>query len=606
MVNQRMPSVMSESDLKEQRPKQATALSRVLEPIRIQLTISALLSALGAMLSLLPLALIAWWVQAIYFARTTSAIADSPDLITFAAMGVGSLLLGVLLITAAELLAHVADHKITGQLQQQIAQQLTQVPLGWFSQRSSGEIKQAMQDDIGLLHSLTAHFYPAVGRAVGAMLFAAIYLLMMDWRLALVSFLPFLGFLLFLKHAMQSSEARIPDFAAQLGQMNSATVEFSQAIPVLKTFAQSGQASTGYQQAVRAFAQAFKEFTRPLVKSMAHAHAMVAPITVLGVVIFAAAFMSYMGWMDAIDVLPFVLVAPAICAPVLLLHTLLHDLQGSQAAAQRILDVLETPVLPQLQPNRCTEIQDSTVQFEQVSYAYAEQKVLSNVDLTLKAGTVTAIVGPSGAGKSTIAQLLLRFFDPTTGVIRLGGVDIRHLDSSSLYQQIGFVLQETRLIHATIAENIALGRVGATQAEIEAAAQAANIHERIMALPQQYQSVIGEDLQLSGGERQRISIARAILLDPAVLVLDEATAAADIENEIAIQQALAKFAQGRTLLVIAHRLDSIMHADHIVVLDQGCIVQQGTHQALLAQQGVYAQLWSHSMQHPIAEGEITC
>lgn len=597
---------MSERDAKEQRPKQITALSRILDPIRVQLIFSALLSALGAMLSLLPLALIAGLIQAIYLGTHTHFLSDSTNMITLAIVGLGSLLLGVLSITAAEFVAHIADHKITGQLQQQIAKQLTQVPLGWFSQRSSGEIKQAMQDDIGLLHSLTAHFYPAVGRAVGAMVSAAIYLLIMDWRLALISFLPFLGFLLFLRHAMKSSEARIPDFASQLGQMNSATVEFTAAMPVVKTFAQSGQASSGYQHAVNAFAQAFREFTRPLVKSMAHAHAMVAPITVLGVVIFSAAVMSYMGWIEAVEVLPFVLVAPAICAPVLLLHTLLHDLQGSQAAAQRILNLLETPILVELPADQGAHIQDSTVQFEQVSYAYAEQNVLTEFDLTMKPGTVTAIVGPSGAGKSTIAQLLLRFFDPTTGVIRLGGVDIRQMDSCSLYQHIGFVLQETRLIHATIAENIALGRALATQDEIETAAKAANIHERIMALPKQYQSVIGEDLQLSGGERQRISIARAILLDPPVLVLDEATAAADIDNEIAIQQALAQFAQGRTLLVIAHRLDSIMHADHIVVLDQGRIAEQGKHHALLEQQGLYAQLWSHATHQPRSEGEATC
>jgi ATP-binding cassette subfamily B protein len=291
-----------------------------------------------------------------------------------------------------------------------------------------------------------------------------------------------------------------------------------------------------------------------------------------------------------------------------LLHTLLHDLQASQAAAQRILALLDTPVLPMAKGNPQLQIQDSSIDFHQVSYGYTEQhQVLSDLNFSLKSGTITAIVGPSGAGKSTIAQLLLRFFDPVAGKIMLGGVDLRDIQTTTLYQQIGFVLQDTRLIHASVRDNIALGRPNANQQEIENAAKAANIHDRIMALPQGYQSIVGKDAQLSGGERQRISIARAILLDPPILVLDEATAAADIENEIAIQDALSKFAQGRTLLVIAHRLDTIMNADQILVLDQGKIVEQGTHEALFAQQGLYHQLWSYTEKHVHTQmGEASC
>jgi ATP-binding cassette subfamily B protein IrtA len=210
----------------------------------------------------------------------------------------------------------------------------------------------------------------------------------------------------------------------------------------------------------------------------------------------------------------------------------------------------------------------------------------------LRPGTVTAIVGASGSGKSTLARLLLRFFDPSEGRITLGGVDLRHIATPELYRRIGFVLQEVRLIHASVRENIALGRPSASLHEIEEAARLANIHERILALPRGYDSVIGEDAQLSGGELQRVSIARAVLLDPSVLVLDEATAAADAENEVAIQDALSRFARGRTLLVIAHRLDTIMHADHIIVVENGVIVEQGSHAGLLADKGRYAQLWA--------------
>ena len=319
---------------------------------------------------------------------------------------------------------------------------------------------------------------------------------------------------------------------------------------------------------------------------------MIAPVTVLGLVLAFGLLYAHLGWMAPLDVLPFALVAPGICAPMLLLHTLLHDLGGAAGAASACSAAANAHA-GRPAPGQQQQPDGQEIRFEDVSYAYGpEHQALSNLNFTLAPGTVTAVVGPSGAGKSTLARLLLRFFDPTSGRITLGGADLRQLDSTALYRHIGFVLQDVRLIHASVRDNIALGRPSASQAEIEDAARTANIHERILALPRGYDSVIGEDALLSGGERQRVSIARAVLLDPPVLVLDEATAAADAGNEVAIQDALSRFAQGRTLLVIAHRLDTVMHADRILVLDGGVIAEHGTHAQLLARQGRYARLWA--------------
>ncbi|WP_252727918.1 ABC transporter ATP-binding protein [Acinetobacter sp. Ac_5812] len=609
MSKHRIDAAMCASRVEQVRPQDSNPLNFILKPIRGYLVLASLTAALGAMLSLVPVIGVVYLVKAlsvdISILETGQITADT---ITWIVLGICCLLIGMLLITLSEFIAHLADHKITGLLTQKITQRLTQVPLGWFTSRNSGEVKQLMQDDIGLLHSLTAHFFPAFGRAIGTISIAAIFLFMMDWRMAILALLPFVGFFFFLGKALHASESNIQEFATQLGRINSAAIEFIHAIPIVKTFGQTGQASASYQQAVYSFAQAFKSFTRPLIKSMAHAHALISPITILGVVLICAALFTYLGWLHPLDVLPFVLVAPAISAPVLLLHTLLHDVHASQGAAQRVLALLKTPILDVVSPQQSSPIQDSQICFNQVSYAYdAKHPVVSQLNFSLEPNTVTAIVGSSGAGKSTIAQLLLRFFDPTEGHITLGGVDLREIAPSVLYQHIGFVLQDTRLIHASIAENIALGRSAATQAEIEQAAKAANIHQRIMAEAKQYAAIVGDDIQLSGGERQRIAIARAILLNSPVLVLDEATAAADVENEIAIQEALAVLAQGRTVLVIAHRLNTIMHADQIIVLDQGKVIEQGTHTTLLNNRALYAQLWTHTEKHASRlQGVETC
>ncbi|MDH0729848.1 ABC transporter ATP-binding protein/permease [Pseudomonas sichuanensis] len=568
------------------KPKARGPISRVLAPIRGQLIVAAVLAAAGSMLTLVPLAGIEQIARLALSDAGTAA-----DIGWVVCISVACLFAGMALITVGELLAHRADNRITHQLRVAIGQHLMQVPLGWFTERASSEVKQAMQDDIGTLHSLTAHFFTTLGRALGAVLISVVYLFAMDWRLALVSLLPFPAFFVFLRRAMQASATHMDAVMAGMARIDDAVVEFVNGMPLVKAFGDRGNAQDRYRAAVEAFAQTFTGFTRPLVASMAKANALVAPVTVLGLVLLAGMLFIALGWIEPLQLLPFALVTPGLCAPLHLLHYITHDLNNAVGAAQRVHALLDTPVLPAPATGRSPN--GNEVRVEQLSHAYSPgNPVLSNLSFTLAPGTITAIVGPSGAGKSTVARLLLRFFDPDNGRITLGGVDLRDIQTQALYQHIGFVLQEVRLIHASVADNIALGRPTASREQIEAAARLANIHQRIVQLPRGYDSVIGEDAQLSGGEQQRLSIARAVLLDPPLLVLDEATDAVDADSEAAIQTALSRFAQGRTLLVIAHRLDTVMHADQILVLDQGELREQGRHAELLARQGLYARLWA--------------
>ncbi|MET7400473.1 ABC transporter ATP-binding protein [Dactylosporangium sp. NPDC005572] len=562
-------------------------LGALLAPVRGRLTAAIALQTVSAVASLVP------FVAVAELGRTLLGAGPPDDrrVWTIAGIAAGGLLVRFLAMAAAGGLTHFADADLQLDLRRRLARHLGTVPLGWFGNRSSGELKKAMQDDVAALHHLVGHALTDLAAAVVTPVVALAYLLWVDWRLALLVLATVPLFLVVYAVMMRGYPEKMAAYTQALARINTAVVEFVQGIAVVKTFGQARRAHRRFLAATDDFADFFGAWAGSLVRAEAVASALVSPAVMLLVVTGGGAWFVAEGWLAPVDVLPFVLVGLGLTAPVLSLGYGANNLRHAREAAGRISGLLAVPALPG--PVAAREPDGNRIVLEGVGFSYdGRTDVLTGVDAVLEPGTVTALVGASGSGKSTLAALLPRFHDVTAGRITLGGVDLRELAPHALYDRIGFVLQDVRLLRASVRDNIALARPDATDDEVVAAARAAQIHERILALPDGYATVLGEEGGLSGGEAQRVSIARAILKDAPILVLDEATAFADPESESAIQDALSALVAGRTLLVIAHRLSTVANAGQILVLDGGRIVERGRHADLVAAGGHYASLWA--------------
>jgi ATP-binding cassette subfamily B protein len=420
---------------------------------------------------------------------------------------------------------------------------------------------------------------------------ALAYLLWVDWRLALVTLLPLPAFVVLYGAMMRGMGEQIAQWDLRQGRVSAATVEFVQGIAVVKAFGQARRAHQRLLREIAEYGEFFAAWVRPMLRAAAVGQFVIAPPTFLLVVLAAGTWFAAAGWVQPVDVLPFALLGVGLAAPYLTLEQSSVQLKTAAAAAARVVTLLDTPRLPE--PAEPRQPAGHRVELDGVGFSYdGRARVLHGVSTSLEPGTVTALVGPSGSGKSTLAKLVPRFWDVSEGAIRVGGVDVRHIGSAGLYRHVSFVFQDVRLLRASVRDNIRLARPDADHATVERAARAAQVHQRIAALPRGYDSVVGEDAILSSGEAQRVSIARALLADTPILVLDEATAFADPESEALIQDALAELVAGRTLLVIAHRLGTIANADQILVLSGGQVLECGRHAELLERGGVYAGVWA--------------
>lgn len=560
--------------------------ARLLAPLRSRFVLAGLFQAVVSLLQLAPFVLLAEVCRRLLAGDRE---VTGPGLLALVLLGAGAFAAGGLVLAM-----HVLDARFGHHVRTTVVRKLGRLPLGWFGERGSGTIKQAVQDDTASVHYLVTHAVIDVVAALVTPLAVLGYLFTVSPGLAAVLLAPLLVFFILTARMVQASTAELARFTTWETRVAAEAVAYLDGLAVVRAY-DAGPAG-GFRATLGERARFLERWQRPMTGRKTLVDLVTRPLTSLLLIIVAGGSMLAGDLLAAPDLLPFLLLGVTFGSQLLAAAYGMGSVREATAAAQRIGLLLAEPELPDSgRPFTGPAAARHTVRFEDVSFGYdPRHPVLSGIDLELAPGTVTALVGPSGAGKSTLAALLARFHDVTAGRITIDGTDLRDLPLDELYQRVGFVFQDVSLVRASAHDNIALARPGATRAQVEEAARAAQIHDRLVRLPHGYDTILGEEGELSGGEAQRLTIARALLADRPVLVLDEATAFADPESEHRVQQALSALVAGRTVLVIAHRLHTITGAGTIVVLDGGRVVQRGTHAHLLSGPGLYRELWSAS------------
>lgn len=488
-------------------------------------------------------------------------------------------------------LAHKAAWYLVGDLRDRMYHKLQSLDLGFFHDKQTGDLMSRVVNDTRDFELLYAHMIPDM--ITNIMTFGGVLtiLLVINWKLALITCFPIP--LILISGVIFAKKVR-PFFKASqkcMGQLNAKLQDNLSGLHEIQSFGQETQeaqlvSASNFEQ-VRAMLRALK--------ASALFHPSVEFISSIGTVLVVAVggYLAYLGQLSVEDIVAFVLYLSLFYAPISGLASWLENLQQSLAGAERVTLILDTPSAIENKADAKTlEQVNGEITFDNVSFHYSNQiPVLKNISFTCKPGMMVALVGPTGVGKTTITQLISRFYDPVQGQILVDGNNLKDVTLESLRQNISPVLQDTFLFNGSIAENIGYAKPEATREEIIAAAKAANIHEDILHMPEEYETQVGErGLRLSGGQKQRIAIARAILRQSPIIILDEATASVDVETEKQIQNAINNMAGKRTIIAIAHRLSTIKNADMILVIHEGEIKEQGTHVQLIEQNGLYARM----------------
>ena len=518
----------------------------------------------------------------------------------------------VLTYFASLMLSHIAAFQTSFALRIGFAEKLSQLPMGLLQEIGSGKQFCLMGEGIDKIQSFIAHKLPDLVSSVVYPIATVILILSIDWRYGLALLAGILAAYVFHYMSMgRGGSKRMMDlYYTALEDMENAAVECVRGITVLKLFGFKSTAFQRLQNSIGDYTNMVIPYTKNWNKNMCWFFALIGNLYLFLLPVAAASLPNTGEYAPyAANLVFYLILSPSLASVIPKIGNIMEEFMRVNAEAESLDGMMHKEDLQQGHEPITHQI--PSVQFSGVSFSYSRDstQALSDVSFEVPAHTVTAIVGPSGSGKSSIVSLLARFWEPDAGCISLGGTDIRNISTAQLMNQISFVLQNDRCFSQSILENIRFGNKNASMDDVIEAAKAANCHEFILRLPLKYQTVLGDSgLQLSVGQQQRIMLARAILKNAPILVLDEATASQDAENEALIQQGLARLARGKTVVMIAHRLSTVQNAEQILVMNQGKIVQRGTHDALMQEGGLYAALWKAYIQTQawrIEKGETT-
>ena len=583
----------------EKNIKQKTGIARLMElaatkkPLMIS---SVILSALASIASFVPYVAIYYIIGEIMGSYGDFNSLDVEKTLNFGWIAFGGIILNILLYFGALVCSHLAAFGTLYELKVNFASHLAKLPLGFHLTIGSGKMRKIMDENIEKIEGFIAHQLPDIVAAFVAPIVMLIILLGVDWRFGLAALVGIvIAFMLeFKAYGNEGAKAMMKNYQMSLEDMNNASVEYIRGISVVKAFKQTVYSFRRLHETIKRYTSFVIPYTLSWENYMSGFTTIVNNIYLFLIpvgILIGSKTNDYESF--AITFIFYLIFVPSISSVMMKIMYVSSNGMQIIGGVERMDGILNKEVLED--KDSLEKPKDYSISFNRVSFSYDEDSETSALkDLSFKAiqGQVTAIVGPSGGGKSTIAHLIPRFYDVTEGNIEIGGVDIRNISLSHLMDMVSFVFQDVFLFKQSIMDNIRIGNQHASDKEVIEAAKAAQCHEFIMKLPNGYNTVVGtKGVHLSGGERQRIVIARAIVKNAPIIVLDEATAFSDPENEYLIQKAFEKLIQNKTVIIIAHRLSTIRSANRILVMQKGRLVEEGTHEKLIREKGKYHDMW---------------
>lgn len=550
------------------------------------------LSALSALIALLPFVYI--WRIINEVIRVAPDFSSAQNLTQYGWSAVGFAVLSVLIYIAGLMCSHIAAFRVATNIRIEAMRHIVELPLGVAEGFGSGRLRKIVNESSAATETYLAHQLPDKAGAIATPLGLLVLLLVFDWRLGLLSLVPVvLGFIIMMFMTGKNMQQKMKEYQDALDDMSNEAVEYVRGIPVVKTFGQTVFSFKKFKDSIERYRVWVIAYTKQLRTPMIF---YTAAINGVFVFLTAGALAFTRGGVNGeflVDLIFYIIITPVISITLTKIMFQSENAMIVRDALQRIDSVLDLEPLPNSKAPAFAR--DSSVALKNVTFSYdGKTDVIKGVSMFVPAGNTVALVGPSGGGKTTLANLIARFFDVKSGSVLIGGADVRDIPKNELMNNISFVFQNSRLIKASVLENVRLAKPTASEEEVANALHAAQCADIIEKLPQGIHTVIGENgVYLSGGEQQRIAIARAVLKDAPVIVLDEATAFADPDNETKVQAAFSNLSKGKTVIMIAHRLSTVVNADRIYVVQDGRIVQSGTFEELKAVKGLFADMWKN-------------